>query len=77
MNDLITDNSTKQGAMLTQNYALIGCPSEPPKKPAGTYICMECGDVRIVFHTPQDEYKTKCPKCSSLMSRVQKPLSVA
>lgn len=76
MSDLISNNSTKQGAMLTQDFALIGTPSEPPKKPAGTYVCMECNDVRIVFHTPQDEFKTKCPKCNSLMTRVQKPLTV-
>jgi len=74
--DLITDNSTGQGGMLTQNFAMIGCPHEPPKKPAGTYICMECGDVHITFHTPQDEFKTKCPKCNSLMTRAVKPLSV-
>lgn len=76
MSDLITNNSSKQGAMLTQDFALVGCTSEPAKKPAGTYICMECGDARIVFHTPQEEFKTKCPKCNSLMTRVQKPLSV-
>lgn len=125
--DLVTDNSTKQGAILTQHgesyqakkkftceclkcshtlktdkhcidlkcpkcggqmrrkerpgpgqekFALIGSPSEPPKKPAGTYVCIECGDVRIVFHTPQDEYKTKCPKCSAQMVRAEKPLTV-
>lgn len=76
MSDLITDNSIKQGAMLTQRFALTNTPSEPPKKPAGTYVCMECGDVRIVFHTPQDEFKTKCPKCGSLMTRATKPLTV-
>lgn len=76
MSDLVTDNSTKQGAMLTQNFALIGQPHEPPKKPAGTYVCIECGDVRIVFHTPQDEFKTKCPKCSAQMVRAVKPLTV-
>lgn len=76
MSDMIIDNSTKQGAMLTQNYATIDTPQEPPKKPAGTYICLECGDVRVVFHTPQDEFKTKCPKCNSMMTRIGKPLSV-
>ena len=76
MSDLTVDNSTKQGAMLTQNFDLCTGPHEPPKKPAGTYVCMECGDARIVFHTPQDEFKTKCPKCNSLMTRVQKPLTV-
>lgn len=78
--DLISNTSTKQGAILTQHgqgYGLIGHPHEPPKKPAGTYICMECGDAQITFHTPQDEFKTKCPKCNSLMTRVNKPLSVA
>ena len=74
--DLVTDNSTKQGAMLTQKFDLCTVPHEPLKKPAGTYVCMECGDARIVFHTPQDEFKTKCPKCNSLMTRVKKPLTV-
>jgi len=76
MSDLISDNSTGQGAMLTQKFAMIGCPTEPARKPAGTYVCLECGDVRIVFHTPQDEYKTKCPKCNSLMTRAKQPLTV-
>ena len=76
MSDLIADNSTGQGAMLTQKFAMVGCPNEPPKKPAGTYICLECGDARIVFHTPQDEFKTKCPKCNSLMTRATQPLTV-
>ena len=76
MSDLVSDNSTKQGAMLTKHFDLIGRPHEPPKKPAGTYVCLECGDVRIVFHTPQDEYKTKCPKCSAQMVRAKKPLTV-
>lgn len=76
MSDLITDNSVKQGAMLTQKFALIGSPHEPPKKPPGTYICMECGDVRIVFHTPQDEFKTKCPKCGAQLVRAKQPLTV-
>ena len=76
MSDLITDNSTKQGAMLTQNFAMVGCPQEPLKKPAGTYICIECGDVRMVFRTPQDEFKTKCPKCNAQMVRATQPLTV-
>jgi len=79
MSDLIPNNSTKQGAILTQHgqgYDLIGHPHEPPKKPAGTYRCPECGDATITFHTPQDEYKVKCPKCNTMMVRVKIPLSV-
>ena len=74
--DLITNNSTKQGAILTQYDLVTSHPHEPPKKPAGTYTCPECGDVQIIFHTPQDEFKTKCPKCNTLMRRIKVPLSV-
>lgn len=78
MNDLVPTNDTKQGAILTQHgYALVDCtPQEPPKKPAGTYHCPECGDATITFHTPQDEYKVKCPKCNTMMVRVKVPLTV-
>lgn len=121
--DLVTNNSTKQGAILTQygqqtkkftceclkcSHTLkttkhcidlkcpecggqmrrkerpgpgqekfqLTSPSEPAKKPAGTYVCPECGDAQITFHTPQDEYKVKCPKCGTVMIRVKVPLTV-
>jgi len=79
MSDIVLTNGIKQGTVLTQHgkgYDLIGQPSAPPKKPAGTYICPECGDAQITFHTPQDEYKVKCPKCNTMMVRVKVPLTV-
>lgn len=78
MSDIVKDSSVGNRATLSRhgkNYALIG-ERETPKKPAGTYICIECGDARITFHTPQDEYKTKCPKCGAQMVRATKPLMV-
>lgn len=79
MSDLVKDNVVNLRATLTQHgevYQGPGEPFTPEKKPAGRYVCMECGDAQITFHTPQDEYKTKCPKCNSYMTRVNRPLSI-
>jgi len=45
----------------------------PPKKPPGIYVCQECGDAVVVWHTPIDEFKTKCPKCNAQLVRMGKP----
>lgn len=74
MNDITIDKSIGTGPVLSR-YAEAS-PSEPAKRPPGTYICLECGDTRIVWRTPVDEYKTKCPKCGVQMTRVKQPLAV-
>jgi len=40
------------------------------RKPAGVYNCPECRDVVIIWRSPVDKYKTKCPKCGVDMVRV-------
>ena len=79
MADIVRTKEVSLNATLTQHgeaYQMCGSSYREPKKPAGKYICMECGDASITFHTPQDEFKTKCPKCNSLMTRIAKPMSV-
>jgi len=82
MNDLVPTNNTQRSTILTRygqepkKFASIDTPSEPALKPPGTYVCMECGDTRITWRTPVDEYKTKCPKCGVQMTRVSKSLSL-
>lgn len=39
------------------------------KRPAGTYVCPECGGATITYHTPVDKFKLRCPKCSTDMVR--------
>lgn len=55
--------------MIVEMYLMPESPREPPKKPPGVYTCPECSDAVIVWRTPIDEYKTKCPKCSVQMAR--------
>lgn len=74
MSDLIVNKSMNTKGQLTQ-YAITDGPSEPPKKPPGTYICTECGDTQITWRTPVDEFKTRCPKCGVQMTRLISPLS--
>jgi len=61
-------------ATLTQHgEAYQGCsPTEPARRPPGVYACGECGDAQITFRMPVEEYKTKCPKCGTLMQRIAK-----
>ena len=75
MSGLVNDKTVHVQGPLTQ-YSLNSSIPSATLRPAGRYICVECGDAQITFHTPQDEYKTKCPKCGSLMQLVPKPLSV-
>jgi len=42
-------------------------PKEEPKLAAGTYMCPECKCAEITYHTPQDKYKLRCPKCNADM----------
>ncbi|KKL66335.1 hypothetical protein LCGC14_2146010 [marine sediment metagenome] len=70
MSDLNSDQSVGTGNSLTQ-FSSLCCPSEPKMSPPGKYVCIECGDASIVWHTAVDEYKTKCPKCNVQMVRVK------
>lgn len=55
--------------MLSQ-YSLVeaGLPEEN-MKPGGVYICPECKDATITWHSPVDKYKVRCPKCSTDLVR--------
>lgn len=76
MNDISRSNSTGIGPVLTKFSSIGECtPSEPAKKPPGTYVCLECGDAHITFRTAVDEYKVKCPKCGTTMVRKPTPLT--
>ena len=61
--------------VLTQ-YSSCELGKGPTLKPPGKYICPECGDATITFHTTVDEYKVKCPKCNAPMVIIKTPLSI-
>ena len=63
-----------KGRVRTVQYQISACcPKPPPKKPAGTYVCPECTSTMIIWRTPIDKYKIRCPKCSVEMERIGPP----
>lgn len=77
MSDLSKSNVVNMRATLTgkaYSGTGIGPISEiDRKRPAGRYICTECGDAQVTFHNPVARYKTNCPKCSTEMQVIPKP----
>lgn len=78
MADLIKDNVVNMQAILTgKAYSGINSVSSiEQKRPAGRYVCTECGDAQITFHNPVDKYKTNCPKCGTQMQLIPKPTTL-
>lgn len=48
---------------------------EPQKFPSGKYICPECKDAIVIWRTPVEAFKIKCPKCNTQMVRTATPFN--